>query len=56
MKLISNPLWYTPVFLLFIIALIEGMHTMAHWHKDLDVHGYCKVYNMENPDAYDEDW
>ena len=56
MKPISNPLWFTPVVLLSLIALIEGAHIMAHWHQKIDVHGHCKVYNMENPQAFDEDW
>jgi hypothetical protein len=52
----TDPLWFTPVFLLFIIAFVEGMHGMAHLHQKLDVHGHCKVYNMKNPPSYDDDW
>jgi len=55
MKIFTNPLWFTPVFLLGVLVLIEGAHTMAHLHQELDVHGHCKVYNMNNPSALTED-
>ena len=55
MKIFTNPLWFTPVFLLGILVLIEGAHTMAHLHQEIDVHGHCKVYNMNNPQSLTED-
>ena len=41
-EFIGNPLWFTPVMLLLLVALIEGLHTMAHLHGEMDVHGLCK--------------
>ena len=41
-EVIGNPLWFTPVMLLAVLLLIEGLHTAAHLHQELDVHGICK--------------
>ena len=41
-EVIGNPLWFTPVMLLAVLLLIEGLHTAAHLHQELDVHGICR--------------
>ncbi len=41
-EIITHPLWMMPVFLLSIFAFIEGMHTFAHVHGQMDVHGICR--------------
>ena len=38
----GHPLWMLPVMLLSLVALIEGVHTTAHWHQEVDVHGTCR--------------
>ena len=51
---VGHPLWMLPVMLLSFILLIEGLHTSAHLHQKLDVHGICKQ-NKEFIESLDED-
>ena len=41
-EVLGNPLWFTPVMLLMVLVMIEGLHTMAHLHGEIDVHGLCR--------------
>jgi len=41
-EVIGHPLWLLPVILIGILALIEGLHTSAHLHQQMDVHGICR--------------
>jgi len=41
-EVIGHPLWLLPVMLIGILALIEGLHTSAHLHQNMDVHGICR--------------
>jgi len=41
-EVIGHPLWMMPVMLLSILLLIEGLHTSAHLHQEIDVHGICR--------------
>tara|TARA_B100000427_G_scaffold218810_1_gene182843 strand:+ start:1489 stop:1668 length:180 start_codon:yes stop_codon:yes gene_type:complete len=41
-EIIGHPLWMLPMMILLLVALIEGLHTMAHLHGEMDVHGLCK--------------
>ena len=41
-ELIGHPLWMLPVMLLLLVVLIETLHTMAHLHQEIDVHGICR--------------
>tara|TARA_B100000131_G_scaffold198657_1_gene190827 strand:+ start:674 stop:856 length:183 start_codon:yes stop_codon:yes gene_type:complete len=38
----SHPLWMLPMMLLICFGGIETIHTMAHLHQNIDVHGVCK--------------
>ena len=38
----SHPLWMLPMMLLICFGGIETIHTMAHLHQKIDVHGVCK--------------
>lgn len=54
----GHPLWMLPVMILGILALIEGVHTTAHWHQQIDVHGTCtrnKEY-IQRIDAGEDDY
>ena len=53
-EVVGNPLWFTPVMMLAVLLLIEGLHTSAHLHQKLDVHGICKQ-NKEFIESLDED-
>jgi len=41
-EVLGHPLWMMPVMILGMIALIEGLHTAAHLHQQIDVHGTCR--------------
>ena len=54
-EILGHPLWMMPVMLIGIFAFIEGLHTTAHWHMEMDVHGYC-MQNQGYLERKDEDW
>ena len=31
-----------PMMILLMLVLIETLHTMAHLHQEMDVHGICR--------------
>ena len=53
-EVICNPLWFTPVMLLAVVLMIEGLHTGAHLHQEMDVHGICRQ-NKEYIESLEED-
>ena len=53
-EVVGHPLWMLPVMLLSFILLIEGLHTSAHLHQEIDVHGICRQ-NKEFIESLDED-
>ena len=53
-EVVGHPLWMLPVMLLSILLLIEGLHTSAHLHQEIDVHGICKQ-NKEFMESLNED-
>jgi len=44
-----------PVFLLVFVAFIEALHTTAHLHGEIDVHGLCKN-NKEYIESKEDDY
>ena len=54
-EVIGHPLWLLPVILIGILALIEGLHTSAHLHQNMDVHGICRQ-NKEYIEMKDNDY
>ena len=51
----GNPLWFTPVMMLAVLLLIEGLHTSAHLHQEIDVHGICRQ-NKEYIESKEDDY
>ena len=54
-EVMGHPLWMLPVMMLSILLLIEGLHTSAHLHQEIDVHGICrqnKEYIESKEDSY----
>ena len=49
----GHPLWMLPVMMLAVLLLIEGLHTSAHLHQKIDVHGICRQ-NKEYIQSLDE--
>ena len=41
-EVIGHPLWMLPMMILLLLVLIETLHTMAHLHQEIDVHGICR--------------
>ena len=56
-EVIGHPLWMLPMMLILFLVLIETLHTMAHLHKEIDVHGICRP-NKEyiQMKEQEEDW
>ena len=57
-EVIGHPLWMMPVMLLSILLLIEGLHTSAHLHQEIDVHGICRQNKeyKEMREQEEDDW
>ena len=53
-EVIGHPLWMLPVMLLAILVMIEGLHTSAHLHQEMDVHGICRQ-NKEYIESIEEE-
>ena len=56
-EVMGHPLWMLPVMLLALLVMIEGLHTSAHLHQEMDVHGVCRqnkeyIQSLEE----EEDW
>ena len=56
-EVMGHPLWMLPVRLLSVLLLIEGLHTSAHLHQEIDVHGICRqnkefIQSLEEGDDY----
>ena len=47
-----------PMMLLCMFVFIEGLHTTAHLHKEIDVHGICRQNKeyIEMIENESEDW
>lgn len=49
-----------PVMILGMLAMIEGMHTAAHLHGEMDVHGICRqnkeYIEMREQEEDDYEW
>ena len=54
-EVMGHPLWMLPVMLLAILVLIEGLHTSAHLHLEMDVHGVC-MRNKEFIEGKENDY
>tara|TARA_Y100001935_G_scaffold110284_1_gene91531 strand:- start:174 stop:365 length:192 start_codon:yes stop_codon:yes gene_type:complete len=56
---ITHPITVTNLILFGSLGLIQIVHTRAHHKMEVDVHAYCKQYEMNKPDEvdeYGEDW
>ena len=53
----GHPLWMLPVMMLVVLLMIEGLHTAAHLHQEIDVHGTCRqnkeYIEMKEAEEYD---
>jgi len=54
-EVMGHPLWMLPVMILSVLLLIEGLHTSAHLHQEIDVHGICRQ-NKEFIEMQEDDY
>ena len=56
-EVVTHPLWMMPVFVGWMLLMIEVLHTMAHLRMNMDVHGYC-MQNKEHLERMEQgdDW
>ena len=40
--MVMHPLWIIPVMLMFMVVLIETLHTVTHWRMEIDADAYCR--------------
>jgi len=54
----GHPLWIMPVMMLGVLVMIEGLHTMAHLHQEIDVHGICRQNKeyIEMKEQEEDNW
>ena len=55
-EVIGHPLWMLPMMILLLLVLIETLHTMAHLHQEVDVHGICRQNKEYINSRMDEDY
>ncbi len=57
-EVLGHPLWMLPVMLLALLVMIEGLHTSAHLHQEMDVHGICRQNKeyIESIEQGEDDW
>jgi len=57
-EVIGHPLWMLPVMLLGMLAFIEGIHTSAHLHMQIDANAYCRnnAEWVEMNENSNDDW
>ena len=40
--IMMHPLWCGPVMLMFMVVMIQTLHTLTHWHMEIDADAWCK--------------
>ena len=54
LQVITHPVTYCNLLIIGVLIMIETFHTHAHYKMEMDVHGYCKQYEMNKPSEIDE--
>ena len=39
---VMHPLWGIPVMLMFMVVLIQTLHTLTHWQMQIDADAWCR--------------
>ena len=55
--IVMHPLWIIPVMLMFMVVLIETLHTVTHWRMEIDADAYCRnnAEWVESNTGYNDD-
>tara|TARA_B100001057_G_scaffold428975_1_gene454801 strand:- start:492 stop:683 length:192 start_codon:yes stop_codon:yes gene_type:complete len=59
LEILTHPLTTCNLIIVGSLGLIQIVHTRAHHRMEIDVHAYCKQYEMNKSvqvDDYEEDW
>ena len=56
--IVMHPLWIIPVGLMFMVVLIQTLHTVTHWRMEIDADAYCKnnAEWVESNENGGDDW
>ena len=57
--LVMHPLWIGPMMLMFMVVMIQTLHTDTHWRMEIDADSYCRnnaEWVEQNTGGYDEDY
>ena len=50
-----HPLWCVPVMLMFMVVMVQTLHTLTHWQMEIDADAWCKN-NAEFIQGNDNDY
>ena len=55
--IVMHPLWIGPVMLMFMVVMIQTLHTLTHWRMQLDADAYCRnnAEWVESNTGYNDD-
>jgi len=56
--IVMHPLWIIPVGIMFMVVLIQTLHTVTHWRMEIDADAYCKnnAEWVESNENGGDDW
>ena len=40
--LVMHPLWIGPMMLMFMMVMIQTLHSVTHWRMEIDADAYCR--------------
>ena len=54
---VMHPLWGIPVMLMFMVVLIQTLHTLTHWQMQIDADAWCRnnAEWVESNTGYNDD-
>ena len=57
-EIMMNPLWAGPVLLIGMMVIIQTLHTLTHWHMEIDADAYCRnnAEWVESNENGGDDW
>ena len=55
--IMMHPLWAGPVLLIGMVVIIQTLHTLTHWHMQIDVDAWCRnnAEWVESNTGYNDD-
>ena len=55
--IVMHPLWIGPMMLMFMVVMIQTLHTLTHWRMEIDADAYCRnnAEWVESNTGYNDD-